>query len=436
MEENNSKSKNIIICVLVLIILVLIGLLVYFKFIKKDNNEPKPNGNNITNNENIDKEIIYSGLTKEDTSQFTNGFDIYYDKLDKDFCYYDDITKCSSNKIFIRTETDNIKKYNEFEDKYVFYKDNDKIKVYDNKKGESYIINIDSNYFGYNFNVDFLTKEFEGIIYFETDESYASYYSVRLNKTLYDKEYRELYFLSDNYLMGNEYECESYNCRQTKTNLLSAKENNKLLSYTLKNKGNGIYEERMYYELLRNDKNTYICLSTFIDATIYVEIYNTDYKKIASDIGEYSAAISSDGSLYIAKDGITTKYNKNGEVVKTSEKYNVLQVINDYIVTIKDDNLVLIDIDGIVKTITQWNKNDNEYVLYQSKLIKENEKEKIVLSVKDKNVTLNDVWQFCLESNKCDNVTEQDLKEYYTYGYNYYYDKSTNKITKEYTYMQ
>lgn len=422
MKQPNNKKKGIIIVVLVLLILV--GVSLYFIF-----------SNKLKDNNNIEDRINEKGLTIDDTSNYTNRLTIYYDKNEDFFCYYDDITKCSNKKVYINTESEDARVYDQFLDKYVFYKDNDKVKVYNNYSKKSYVINIATNYYSYSFNTDDLSKQFVGIIYLETDESFASYYSVIDDKIIYDKVYKEMMFLSSDYVTGSEFTCENAICREIKTNLLSTKENKVLLSHTFKKKTSGYYEENLFYELLRNEKGTYICLSTFIDATIYEEIYNTDYKKLQEDIGEFSASINSDGYLYIEKNGVVTAYNKDGDIVKKSDKNNILQLIDNYIVTIKNDKLVLMTIDGNYTDIIEWNKNKNIYNVYYSKSTLEKGKKKIVLGVIDSSVTIDDVWNACDKNNACEGYTKEDIKNYYDLGYLYYFDVDTKTITKVPIYM-
>lgn len=415
--------KDIIIGVL---IFAIIGLLLYFLVFKKDKTEEKME-------DDVLKETI-KGLTKEDSSKYENGFYIYYSKDEKEFCWYDEMSRCSSKRIFIKTHDKDTKVYYEHKDKYVFYKDDNKIKVYDDRTKSSYIINIDKDYFSYNFNVDDLTDEFVGVTYAETENSYASYYSVILDKVIYDKEYREMLFISKDYLSGSEFDCGSNNvCPLAEINLLSTNENKELLTYKLKRDNSGYYENSIYYQLLRNDKGTYICLSTFIDATIYKEIYNTEFKKIQENVGEFSTTIDSKGNLRIEKNGIVTVYDSNGKELSKSKKYDILQIIDDYIVTVSDEKLVLITIDGEKTIITDWNKgkNKNDYIVYISGVQREKKDTLIKLGVVDSSVTLDDYWNYCTKNNECygtskDEVSEMDC----SLGYIYYYNKTTKKISK------
>ena len=422
MNKINNRKKGIVISLLITL-LIISSIFIYFMFFNKSE---------YFNNEDIIKE---KGLTLDNSSNYINGITIYFDKNEEYFCYYDDISKCSNKKIFIKTESEDAKVFDEFEDKYVFYKDNEKIKVYNNYFKKSYVINIATNYFSYSFNTDDLSKEFVSITYLETDESFASYYSVTDDKIIYDKAYKEMMFLSSDYVTGSEFTCEKDICRQTKTNLLSTKENKVLLSHTFKKKTDGYYEENLFYQLLKNNKQTFICLSTFIDATIYEEIYNTDYKLLQQDIGEFSVSVSSEGYLYVEKNGIVTAYNKDGNVIKKSDKNNVLQLIDDYIVIVKNDKLVLMTIDGDYTDIVSWNKNKNIYNVYYSKSIIEKDKKKIVLGVIDSSVTIDDVWNACDKVDGCDGYSKEDIQNYYDLGYLYYYDVATKIVTKVATFM-
>lgn len=411
-----------------LLALILIGGVIYFLLIKKQ--EEKPKEYTIPKEKEIAK-----GLTKEDSKDYKNGFYVYYDKDEEMFCFYDDKSKCSDKKVFIKTESDDIKRYFEFEDKYYFYKDNGKIKVYDNDTKGSFVINIKEGYFSYNFEVDDLTKEFVGIIYSETDESGASYYSVVDDKIIYDKNYEEMQFLSKDYLTGTTYDKSKNPWVKTEVSLLSTTENKKLLSHKIEKNADGYYEENQFYQLLRNEKGIYIALSTFIDATIYEEIYNTEFKKIAENIGEYSATVASNGNLHIEKNGVVTAYDKNGEVVKKSKKNTVLQVIDDYIVALVDDKLVLLTLDGDKIELAPWDKSKNEYAHYRTYMAKEKGNHKLFVAVKDRNVTVDQAWDACNKDNKCSIESKDDLINYYDAGYLYYYVKETKEIGKVISYM-
>ena len=431
-----TKKNNTIRIVEILVIIILLAGLIYLLAVKKEKDTNISKDNNINVNETKSEIVEEKGLVLEDTTKYTNELIEYYDTQEKEFCYYDDISKCSSKKISIKTETNNVTKYNEYKDKYVFYKDNNKVKVYNNYTQKSYVIkDIGTNYFSYSFYTDDLTDDFIGIIYYETDESYATYYSIIEGKIIYDKDYKDMNFLSKDYVTGSEFECSKNICTQNKTNLLSTKENKILMSYKYKKDPNGYYENNIYYQLLRNEKETYICLSTFIDATIYLEIYNTDFKKLQEDIGEFSASISKDGYLYIEKNGIVTAYDNNGKVVKKSEKYNVLQIIDDYIVTIKNDKLVLITVDNKITEIASWNKNKNEYMIYYSKSLVVDNKHQVLLAVIDSDVTVDDVWNECTKKKSCNVNNKEELEYYYDLGYMYYYTIERKEIKKVPIYM-
>lgn len=418
------KKMGIRVLIMGLLILVSTFILLYFFVFKKIQSEDKIEDNTL-------KETI-KGLSKDNTSKYENGFYIYYSKDEKEFCWYDEISKCSSKRVFIKTHDKDAKVYYEHKDKYVFYGDNDKIKVYDSNKDESYVVNIRNDYYNYNFNVDSLTDEFVGITYAETEDSFVSYYSLLLDKVIYDKEYREMQFVSKDYISGSEFDCDKNNvCPLTRINLLSTNENKNLLSYKLKKDSSGYYENSVYYQLLRNDKGTYICLSTYIDATIYKEIYNTEFKKLYENIGEFSATIDSSGNLRIEKDGIVTVYDKNGKELTKSKKYDVLQIIDDYIVTISDDKLVLITIDGEKTVITDWNKNKNDYIVYMSGVLKEKSVTLIKLGVIDSTVTIDEYWNYCTKNDECSGISKDEISEMdCSLGYIYYYNKNSKELSK------
>lgn len=409
----------------IIIIFVLI-FLVGCEKVDKNSIENKP-GEKSGENQQIE-ESIYPGLKVEDTQKYENGFYVYYNKKGSEFCIYDELEKCGPDKVYIKTETKEASKYYEYQDKYVFYKDNNKIKVYDDKTKENYVINLPATYYSYNFCIDNLTNDLVGVIYSEVDGSFQTYYSIKLDKKLYDKKYQELMFLSDKYLQATSYECKENGgyCNQSEIFLLSALEEKENLSYKLKVTKEGYYEEHKSYGLLRNEKGTFIYLETYVDAAIFDVIYNEKYEKVVSNTGEFDADIGSDGNLYVNSKGIVTSYDQNGYKVKTSHKFNVIQIIGEYMVVIDDNKLLLINIDGESVEISDWSKKYNEYNRFLSDWYRGSNKNGIYIAIKDSRVKIDDVWTQCQKDKTCLNTTKDELSEY-SLGYEY----KVNPVTKE-----
>ena len=427
------KKKNIIMILLVIIILGLGGLLAYILLGNKEKDKPV----------NIDtevKETLYSGLKVDDSSNYTNELIVYYDLDGKDFCWSDDKEDCGKTSISIKTENE-AKKLDVYLHKYVFYKDNGKLKVYNHETQKSYIINVASNYFSNYFEVDPTTKDFVGIIIRKEDEGKASYYSVVDDKMMYDQKYDDLMFLSKDYLSGDTSKCVKDedgddDCNQTYIYLLSTNGEKVVAQYQVTPDEDGYYGGERQYGLLQNEKGLYIYVGEFTDAVAYDEVYTKDLKKIVTKTGEADCDIGTDGNLYVNKKGIVTVYDQEGKKIKESKKYDVLQIISEYIVAIKNNKLIIATVDGEEKELASWNKKKNEYHWMLSGWYEEDGKNGIYLVVQDKNTKIDDVWNYCKKHNNCNGEisSKSELKEYYL-GYEYYFVPETKETGKIPTYI-
>ena len=429
---NEEKKKNILIICLMAIIVLLIGILCYVLFIK---DKPKGPGNDPKNNpENKPEEIVLKGLTKEDTSGYSNSIEVYYSKNLSEFCMFDEIEECSKEKEIIKTESSDAKKYTEYKNVYVFYKDNGKYKLYDNRSKKSYVINIGVDYTGYEFLVDSVTLDFVGVTFQKTSDSFYSFYSPEKDEILYENKFRDLYGINKDYLGAREYNCKKSNkkfvdydtCNQTNAKVLSTHEEKELKS---KNVSKG--SEEYLFDALYNDKGLYFTYGNYLDGYAYSAVYTESFNKILTKTGEYDTSIGTDGNLYSNSKGIVTVFDKDGNKIKTSKKFsNVKQVIGEYIVIVKDNNLVITTVDGEETVITSWSKKKT-YHSALSGWYTENGKYGIYLVVANKSVTKDEVWNYCKEHNNCnDEIMKKEDLDDTELAYEYYFIPETKEVGK------
>ena len=435
--EKTGKGKNTIIIILIIAVVLLLAVVWFLLFGRnnKPTNNHEPGPVEPSPNKPIDNPAIKpldEAYKKENTTAYNYDLVVYYDTDEEYFCYMNTPEDCGKNKINIKTETFDASKLDEYEDKYVFYKDNGKIKYYDATKKESYVINLPSSYFSYIFSIDDVTDEIIGVIVQEDVDGNSGFFSFELNKVLYDKEYKELYFLNKDYLNASQSDCKTDSdgyeiCDQTDIYLLSTKEEKVLLSDAPVKDSEGYYED-VTYGLLYNDKGLYIFEGSFIDSYAYYKVYNSDFKIIAKNTDEYEADIGKDGNLYVAKNGVVSIYNRDGKVLKSSKKYNVQMLVGEYIVAIKDNNLIIATVDGKEVKLASWNKNKNFLHVGLSGWYTEDKKPGIYLVVEDNSVSKDAVWESCKKYG-CDVESKSELDSI-DKGYEYYYIPETGETGK------
>ena len=380
----------------------------------------------------------YPGLLIDDTSDYTNTLVVRYDKREKEFCYFysgeDEESECSNKSISIKTKTkaeiDSV-----YLDRYVYYKDDGMHKIYDNKKKTSYIIKIDVSYRYIERYDD--ENNLVAIIFEKEFDGSDSYYSLTLGKVLYDEKYKELDYLSKEYLSGKVYKCsqddDDEDCVQTKALLLSAKEEKIIKTYKISADKDGYYDEKEY-GIFENENGKYFTLGTCIDSCNYDYIYNTDFKVLGKNYDNYTSGILPNGNLYLAKKGVVSEVDKDGNVIRKTKKYDIEQVVGGYIIHIKDNYLTITTIDEVEEyKIVKWNKKYYYHVGLSGWYTDEG-KHGIYMVVEDGNVTAKDVWNYCTSHNSCEFDSISEIKDM-NYGYEYYFIPETKEIGKIPTYI-
>ena len=184
----NSKKKKILIGIS-LVLLVIILVVGGYYFYKEYNN---PNDNNANNNEEK-YEPMPVAMEKEDTTNYQNTMSFrvcHYDSGDEYRFYNPNNNGYEEYPLYISSEIVDIKiegsansivfyndtviddesSYNGILFRYLLYKDNNKIKVYDGETKESYILNVPV---GNKYNYYYVWREEDG----HSDISFALFFS-------------------------------------------------------------------------------------------------------------------------------------------------------------------------------------------------------------------------------------------------------------------
>lgn len=404
----------------------------------------KPNNGEV--NVNVD---ALNGLSEDITDLYKYEQKLWLDKRDHEF--YKDEELCSSEcekSITLRTEEEKIE-YLDTSSNYFYYKDKNKIKVYNGYNDKSYIINIPNDYDSYLFGDD--EEGLYGVVCIKDQKS--TYYNLINNKTLYKEKYNMLYPLSRDYLEGTDFNKDEFdNEIQDKIYLLSSNEEKELISKT-----NDDAEDK-YYSFSRINENNkdYYVFEIYLAGgnkteSFYKEIYNKNlgiiYKnnydspvKIETK-GEdefetivINNNISRNGNLFVYDNGKFSEYDYNGkEIRNTKISGEYIMIADEYVVSIKNNNLVLIDINGKETILTKM--TDNMFVHSAlSGWFSENGKDGVYIVVEVSDGNADEIYASCKKTNNCDNMSREDFLEN-GIGYEYYYIPKTGEVGKIGTYI-
>ena len=119
-------------------------------------------------------------------------------------------------------------------------------------------------------------------------------------------------------------------------------------------------EEVFYYVIFNEkdiDKKAYIQEEVLNVNNSMSTIYNKKLNVVVGLIDSNIFSINSNGLVYVVDSEDVKAYNENGEVVKTNNSYKAQMVLYDYIVAVKEGNLILATFDGKEVVITGWDAN-------------------------------------------------------------------------------
>ena len=366
-----------------------------------------------------------TALTLEDTSSYTNeekmriicgNSDHPLDEKMRITSRFYDYT-CDKKKINFKTESSDVTIEDSYYDIFNLYSDSNKLKIYDARSNKSYIIeNISTDKYYYKLLVDEITNELIGVSYqLDKDEDNREFFSFTLNKNIYGNKYTNFEILSNKYMLGISEDCSTGYCISSNELLNPYKEQIfKIGIFGTLSKGNIIY----FITKVQDDDNIF-------RSTIYTE----DFKIIAEGVQSDLISIDDNGLLYAYNEGKIICWDKNGKVIKTNSDYEeVLMFIDQYFLTIKDKELVLATIDGIVATYDEWNSKKMELYDFNSGWVKDKDYEGIFIVVYDDRVESDDVLKYCKKYG-CNEAAKAMITEPGNagFGYEYYYIPTTGE---------
>ena len=382
------KRKSHLPIIIIIVLLIGASIFGYFYFKPDVVVQPKP----INNEPVVEKfEIQY-----EDNTNFVNKLELC--SSENTFIKMGSEDVCNKLKVTIKTETDNVEYYFT-KNNYFAYSDNGFIKIYDRKLGKS----INTQLLIGNYEVrDICISDngIKGIILKAND--YIEFYSIRQSKTIYEKKYKNMNYVIDNYLTVND---------SNKALLLSSEEEKVILSQNTNNK------DDKYMSIGKN----YIGLDYKVNESIHRIAYNLDLKEIDREYDKYTE--TTDGRLMVSKDNIVYIYNKDGSMNKRIDTYPViLDIVNDYLLIVQNENIYLIDLnDKITDLHIKLRLKDRfKYMSIDGELV--------IITLLDDYVTSYQVFSYCLShQDECYYETEDKIKNC-SLGYRHIYNIRNGSI--------
>ena len=318
------KNKNIgniigfTFSIIAAIIIVVIYIFVFNKDKVNDNMEDKDNDKD---KEEI-KETYKLEVYKDDNGS-------YYCKEKSSYCNTLAFTIDAKNKDSRIIAFDN--NYS-----YVLYDDNG-LFIYDVNNKTKKSISLGNNYQYYRF-ISNKSNVF-GLVYSNSISNNVGYYDIKKDIKMYDDEYNNIYIVNDSYLGASSSE----------GNVLLDINSERVIEEYPTNLDNLSIEEVEY-----NSKKYYVLNPNIGDGSSYI-IYDNNKDMITTNLSYFNHNIYN-GYLYVSYKNKVTKYDIDGNIVNTINLSNIEQVINNYVIYIKDDYLNIMNNEN--KEIV---KLDNKY---------------------------------------------------------------------------
>ena len=337
---NPFGSKVVGIFLLVFIILGGAGCLFSFyikpNYIDKENEVYTPK-TDTTPVENTVKGLMLNDRNRDLTNEYTNTLvlRLFYNEEDKSYsaCKSEDNT-CPG--IIVRTVNIKVKGdvdyYNAYLNKYIVYRDDSKIKIYDVYSNDSFITNINANYNDYKIIAD--NDNILGLTYMDNDRYY--YYSFLTNKNVFNDGYTKIEMLSNKFIVGYMEDCitdvqngnTNTTCSQKYIDIYNTSDNRKaktiIIPVTIEEINNRELLVK-YYSV--SDTDGYIMIAPKSNEKACKEIYTsnltliTDCKDGEEEfLDENSINIDTDGLLHVTKGDIVTIYDTTGKIITTRNK--------------------------------------------------------------------------------------------------------------------
>ena len=406
-KQNNegtiSKGKTFIIIIIIILLIAIIVLstiiLTKNKEVKKEE-QPEPVEKEPQYEVNIYLENGKFQTNKTAKSEFIGTIKTDAEKI----TIYDGIPLYFNNKW-------------EYEGAILLYKDDNQIKLYNTKEQKYEILKLKSNYERYKliysntynpYGVEFLDGIERTIDYYgyETIESFTTsgYYNIETQKIMYQNEdYYDFEYVNPHKIKaktGKDYNKKIYL-------LDNEKEVVYLSKYTTDEYGCGgiTYEGIGNNYVIEGERD---CLSGEIEnGTIYTDSINLIERNIdITETEEYK------NMLYIIKNNIIYKYNKNGKEVYKTQKYDeALDVILNYFIVIENNKIKIKNEDNLDIELMEW-KDTYKYLETRSRYYDKND--------------------IALENNKEAGIyiLVQTNETGYGSGVEYYFNITTKEIKK------
>lgn len=425
-------KKRTLIIVLSVLVVVLLGCLSYIFDWPFYARYIEPSQNNDTEPEN--------NLTPDTPSKTGGKYDIKYNSEEREICgLYPDENKCDKIIATIDTEEEEIEILDTYEDKYFFFKDNNKVKVYNNNDKKVYLINVDaSDTIHMYFAVDYHTDNLYGVIYNGEEENY--FYSVKTNRIMYKNKYTDLVGLSEDYIYTSVFESDQESSVQTKLIVLSTKEEKEVFIKDVRSFTDGGSEVGLT-DVSKGNKRYYL-LAEGMGYAGYNEYYNESFEPIYTtpsgtkpyneDKFLYDTTIGKDDNIYVYNNGYLTSYDYTGKEIKKSEKLENVEMIVDEYAVVTNNNLSMVDINGKEIVVAPWKKGNYLHTML-SGWYETGGKEGYYFVVEEE-VDPDKLWEECKNNKLCPATSREELSDNGV-GYEYYYIPSTKETGKIPTYI-
>lgn len=388
-EDNSQKPKKrktgkIIVTIIILLLLITIGVLTYL-LLQKDSNENNSNKEEIEEKEDKDKKKDDKEDKKEEKISYKMVYrknDVYYFEKGNDYRYEVGEIPVVSDEIEV---FDNVSLYKSSskDTNYILYKDLNDIILYNLTEKIRKVLPIESNHDEYKIVYKLNDNKVYGIEYRDSvkyDSNHSElielgnsgFFNLETGKKLYDGER----FIKFTYVNNNKLSAIRFN-----SDYISIVDSNFEKKYLEEVYGNE--DECLYYNF-RGIGDYYIsagyvgCVG--FDNMNPGTIYDRNMNVIISGVDTYFVD-EFDNRLYAYKNNIAYEYDRDGKLLnqKTLE-YKTLDVIKNYFLIIKNNNLVLTDIEGNEYQLGEWKDSYDYHIMIsgyynQNQLQKEQEKQ-------------------------------------------------------------
>ena len=301
----------------------------------------------IIKNKQTPKEIVIkaSALRLEETINYTEEL-----KVDIE----------NGNDINIKTKTKDAYLIDNYKNKYLFYFDNNEVKVYNTFENKSYTIDKIKPEYTTDFVIDD-NDNFIGVIYSTDLNEHNSYLLIDGNEVLYNQKYDYLVSLGSKYLTASKYD---KNGKQLGAYLLNAtKEEKPLIKKEYKtDEYYGFYELGKKYITFEFDN-----IIEIYDIETLKLIYKTKSANTVDNEGNSRFIVNADSNdtIYIYDYSVFKELDNKGNVIKTNKNINgCVDLIDKYVMNTNNKKLTITDIDNNIFQIANLNNGKLDYYEY------------------------------------------------------------------------